>query len=1141
MRGSLGPAQQARVDELSKQLDAEEAPPVTAKPPATESFLGRVKSDLSIGYRAGVSHLEHTISNVASKVPVKSIQEAGKKSEAAAQRTAPTKQELDSHNSVFDLVAQGAGQVLPSLLENAPAVLLRGKAAGYAPLAAGVVGAVGAMDRGPVEALKEGTEAAAGWYLQGKAGKIKNPVARVAASSVAMAAPAAVATGGDVKKTVAAAVLGGAMGIPAHHEISPEVAQKAMRGGADAVEALKSDIHSTLNPKSLKTLEVTQPPSKEFPTGRKVRVADDRAAVTEETLISRGAERVRRTQVARYALTEARKVTGSLTKEQAYGPDGFAAAIETQHSGSPVPFASPELKGVADVLTSAMDEKASHAEAITQIRPGDPDTGRQFRFYVDYLPRLYKDPKKAQAYMESVGRPVEGWSSNAPPAGTQRRPLGGGNQRSKPRTRETTIDEETGEKISGDLIFRTISDAVKAGIEPAHANVTDMFLGAMAELDRFIMKEQIIKDLAPNRPDLGMSGAGVLQFRDVYQTRPSQGYAHIDDPAFVAYGLTKEGKRQKIGYWDAPTSVARTFNNWLSPGLSGSAAYRTLRSMGNVQNYAQLGLSFFHGGMTAMQSATSNVAIGISKVIEGARSGKGSMAASGLGDIATAPIAPFRDPFRAYDIRRELREPGSTGNPETQKMAERFVQAGGRDGVDPVYITHVTEKLRDAWKEGKTLAAVMRVPWAVLETTAKPLMEHYVPLQKIAAFSKMAEFELQKLGDEATERQKTQAYQTAYRSVENRFGQLSYDNLMWNKIAKDLGMLTIRSVGWKLGTLREIGGGAKDWLSFINEARKSGERAEFTHRMAYTVAMPLVVGTIGAITNYILVGLNDPRAKDDPSIAHPQSWKDYLAPRTGLKDQYGHDERIWFPSYMKDVYHFSADGPAKYAQSSLHPLISTITDMWNNRDFYGAEIYNHEDPLVSQLMDVMGYTAEQFVPLSLRNETREGADDQPAYLKAGVAVGITPAPASIKRSETENYAASLLIQQPGGSSIRKKAESDRRSLNRQIRGAMKSGTDATPFISQGIRDGVISLSDLKADAKQFRFSSLWMDATRLTFANALRVYIKASPEERAEIKPEIARKAAAFAKEESTGKKNAVEVQEIRELWVKIQEIENGR
>src|ERR1017187_3353783 len=43
-------------------------------------------------------------------------------------------------------------------------------------------------------------------------------------------------------------------------------------------------------------------------------------------------------------------------------------------------------------------------------------------------------------------------------------------------------------------------------------------------------------------------------------------------------------------------------------------------------------------------------------------------------------------------------------------------------------------------------------------------------------------------------------------SVENRFGEMNFDNLFWNRTWKTALQLAFRSVTWKLGTAREITG-----------------------------------------------------------------------------------------------------------------------------------------------------------------------------------------------------------------------------------------------------------------------------------------------------------------------------------------------
>jgi len=102
-------------------------------------------------------------------------------------------------------------------------------------------------------------------------------------------------------------------------------------------------------------------------------------------------------------------------------------------------------------------------------------------------------------------------------------------------------------------------------------------------------------------------------------------------------------------------------------------------------------------------------------------------------------------------------------------------------------------------------------------------------------------------------------------------------------------MATVRSVGWNLGTLRELGGGVMDMRKAIAN-KATGKHWEFTHRMAYTASLPIVTGLMGGFINYMYTG------------QRPEGI-DYWFPRTGHKDEFGRDERISIPSYMKDLYH----------------------------------------------------------------------------------------------------------------------------------------------------------------------------------------------------------------------------------------------
>src|SRR5204862_1290930 len=132
-------------------------------------------------------------------------------------------------------------------------------------------------------------------------------------------------------------------------------------------------------------------------------------------------------------------------------------------------------------------------------------------------------------------------------------------------------------------------------------------------------------------------------------------------------------------------------------------------------------------------------------------------------------------------------------------------------------------------------------------------MEHIVPLQKLGVFGDLARFELERMPPEATLTERRAVLVKAWDSVDNRMGQLVYDNLFWSKTFKDLAMASVRSVGWNIGTIRELGGGMLDVATEGSKALR-GKPAELTHRAAYVMALPITVGMYGALYQYLRTG-----------------------------------------------------------------------------------------------------------------------------------------------------------------------------------------------------------------------------------------------------------------------------------------------
>jgi hypothetical protein len=222
-------------------------------------------------------------------------------------------------------------------------------------------------------------------------------------------------------------------------------------------------------------------------------------------------------------------------------------------------------------------------------------------------------------------------------------------------------------------------------------------------------------------------------------------------------------------------------------------------------------------------------------------------------------------------------------------------------------------------------------------------------------------------------------------SVDNRMGQMVYDNIFWDRTLKDVLMGSVRSVGWNLGTIRELGGGVRD----LFDVKQLLAEKQLSQRTAYLIALPIMTGFYGAIYQYLATGKS------------PESVNDLYHPRNG-KMRGNEEDRISLLSYMKDIYAYYRD-PWQTVKNKLAPQWSMVAQMLDNKDFYGAQIRNHSDPLVRQLEDEAKFLIDTFTPFSIRNARQQAALEGQRmglkdYLFSPSMIGITPAPASTVHS-----------------------------------------------------------------------------------------------------------------------------------------------
>ncbi len=600
---------------------------------------------------------------------------------------------------------------------------------------------------------------------------------------------------------------------------------------------------------------------------------------------------------ARFALG---KFSKALMKMPTLDRYKFIDSVET---GSKI--ANPNMQKAADSIRNLLDEARDRVRAL--------GTGKLDNFITNYFPHIWKDPAKAQQVFGVGKRPLEG---------------------SKAFLKKRTIP--------------TTRDGLAAGLEPITDNPIDLVLLKLHEVNRYVMAQKILAE--------GKAAGYVKLFRS--PGRQPDGWVQIDDkighvfqrqPTTTASG--KQGAPQYVhrGDYYAHPDAGRILNNYLSPGLRGHGVYDAIRFAGNAMNMAQLGLSAFHVTGTTINSIVSRTGLAAKMAFEG-------NPVKGLAMAGKAWIAPVDALIGGSRVIREALQPGSQGQDFAQIVDA--LQAGGhRLGQDRMY--RLGEEADTHWKgflnklkEGRP-SAIPAAFLAALEQSSRPMMEWYIPRMKQGVMLDMARYELSKMPSNATRTDLRETMREVVDSVDNRLGQLIYDNLFWNKTMKDVLMISTRSLGWNLGTLRELAGGARD-IAKMGTNLIQGKRPELTHAASYAIALPFVVGILGAGMNYLYTGHG------------PQALMDLYHVPTGQKDSKGQDEKVQLPTYMRDAFSWTSNF-GKTLLSKTHPLVAATVQALNNKDFYFHPIMNDKDPAVQQAIELAEYVGKQFVPFSITN------------------------------------------------------------------------------------------------------------------------------------------------------------------------------
>jgi hypothetical protein len=298
------------------------------------------------------------------------------------------------------------------------------------------------------------------------------------------------------------------------------------------------------------------------------------------------------------------------------------------------------------------------------------------------------------------------------------------------------------------------------------------------------------------------------------------------------------------------------------------------------------------------------------------------------------------------------------------------------------------------------------------QSLSKPLFDTVIPQAKTQAFIDMMQWELMRMGGDYDADSVLKKAMEVKDSVDNRFGEMCYDNLMMHRVARDVMMLTQRAPGWNLGTIREIGGGFLDTARYAaGKVRQGGELAlgkemtknapQWTQRMSYNVGLAMHTALLASAYQYIMTGtLPSDDIKEGEDFM--ETMKRFIFPKNGQKKN-GYDQRSSMAGYEKDFYAVLTH-PITTATHKVAPAIPVVQRLVTGNDYYGNLLYDPAANAVTQWAQRLGGTiaeaATPFSASSIREQVKTGGGGASAV--AQNVLGFNPAPARVVRSEADN-------------------------------------------------------------------------------------------------------------------------------------------
>ncbi len=526
--------------------------------------------------------------------------------------------------------------------------------------------------------------------------------------------------------------------------------------------------------------------------------------------------------------------------------------------------------------------------------------------------------------------------------------------------------------------FNLYSQAVAAGFRPKFFNPEDIMLARQHASDVTRMRTQTLRDF----DEFGLA-------RKVEKGgEPLPGEVEWRAP---------NGER----YWVNPEAgqiLHNAFNTqslWNLKGIGG-AAFRGSMVLKNTLVPIKLMASLFHPIHVQTIDNVTSVVRATKELTAGAISPQEFIKQAGQGLLYKGIIDNPKTGNRLINAwKGKIPESALS---DSDRLAMQYMTEGGFvPEMSTVYKNNSIQKFKDA-KAQNSVSALWHLPFAMVEAIQHPVFEVWIPALKANSYIKDVQSALKvdpSLMNDSLKRMET--FRKLAKSVDNRYGEMQYNTLFWNKWIKDIGVGSTLSLGWNLGFIREYGGAVSDVAKMAKEGSQALKVDKgLADRAVFVTAYTMQSLAYGGLMTYLLSG------------SLPQTLMDYVYPKTGDKNADGSDARVNTMFYSREFgaayQHMKNEGVGAgalhMALNKASPVIDDLRTWATNIDYFGNEISDPNAPEYKQLQQKLAWEFSNLAPISVSAPQKAGQTSAKSYALS--IAGFSPTPKYLTASETEN-------------------------------------------------------------------------------------------------------------------------------------------